>query len=81
MDTCQDLVSRGADVNYRDGEGESIIYRAVAANAHSSVRILLQIGADCQTVNGSVRQTVLHSLASDCGEEMVALFEAVSLAG
>lgn len=64
------LLDAGIDVNARDYENNSVLFRAVCHGCTPIVELLLQYGADIHAQNGNNGSTALHA-AAGCGDVSV----------
>lgn len=76
IDRVQDLLSKGADPNWRDSIGETAIFGAAGWGHTGVVRLLLAHGARHDVVEQTVDWTALHWAARTSLEITEALVEA-----
>lgn len=69
------LIEDGANVNIADNEGWTPLMRAAMAGDRDIVTLLLQKGAEAQTLNSLKESTIIHSALSDCNDCLQSMFE------
>ncbi|KAK3321994.1 ankyrin repeat-containing domain protein [Apodospora peruviana] len=74
-ETVNILLKHGANVNHRDGTGNTPLLHAVSRNNHGSLRLLLNSGADLGSASGQ-NQSVLHVAALTGDEETIQMLAA-----
>ncbi|XP_059052678.1 DNA-binding protein RFXANK-like [Achroia grisella] len=75
LNSCQDLVWNGANVNMRGPEGETALHLAAAGGHHEVVKFLLNVGADADIQDDSGSTALMYAAAADfpytCNELLV----------
>ncbi|CAH2043601.1 unnamed protein product, partial [Iphiclides podalirius] len=75
LNSCQDLVWSGADVNMRGPEGETALHLAAAGGHHEVVKFLLNEGADADIQDDSGSTALMYAAAADfpytCNELLI----------
>lgn len=64
------LLEAGIDVNSRDRDGETVLFRAACRGSTPIIELLLHHGADINLQNGTHNSTALHA-AAKCGDVAV----------
>lgn len=73
MDGIYQALENGADINGRRKDDQTPLNLAVFNQQHEAARILLEKGADVNSVNGDQRTTPLHTATFLADERMVLL--------
>ncbi|XP_022122288.1 DNA-binding protein RFXANK isoform X1 [Pieris napi] len=75
LNSCQDLVWCGANVNMRGPEGETALHLAAAGGHHEVVKFLLSEGADADIQDDSGSTALMYAAAADfpytCNELLI----------
>jgi len=64
LEAAEKLIKAGADVNFKDNTGRSLLSYAAGLEAYSVLRLLIDYGADYRTIS-NVGLTVAQTLGSD----------------
>ena len=73
VDAIYQALENGTDINGRRKDGQTPLNLAVFNQQHEAARILLEKGADVNSVNGDQRTTPLHTATFLADERMVLL--------
>lgn len=74
------LLDRGANINQRDRDGDTILLQAIYDNSKECSQFLLRRGADYTVVN-RFGQSILHILAQSADAEMMRILTAARMKG
>jgi ankyrin repeat protein len=58
-----DVIAGGADVNFKDGRGNSLLIVSAADGHADMVKLLLEAGADIHALDAGMKATALHAAA------------------
>lgn len=75
LEIVQILIENGANLNIADNEGWTPLMRAAMAADASIVELLLQKGAQAQSLNSIKESAIIHAALSDCSDCLGSMFK------